>query len=148
MNEKSTVLDGRLPIAGACPDRPNWGRMDPNRVEVVAMSTAVQCERLARVLADVWGLYESSAVASTDTLCAMARSDCYVTGVLVDGKLVGGGFGWPHRVALPSGMTEWRLHSHVIGFLDGFRALGLGARIKQHQRDFARDAGLDAIEWT
>ena len=117
--------------------------MDPDRVEVVAISTADECERLARVLADVWGLYESSAVASTDTLCAMARSDCYVTGVLVDGRLVGGGFGWPHYVN-----GEWRLHSHVVGFLDGFRALGLGARIKHHQREFVRAAGLEAIEWT
>jgi len=117
--------------------------MDPGQVEVVAISTADECERLARVLADVWGFYESSAVASTDTLCAMARSDCYVTGVLVDGRLVGGAFGWPHHVD-----GEWRLHSHVVGFLDGFRALGLGSLIKHHQREFARDAGLDSIEWT
>jgi len=117
--------------------------MDPDQVEVVSISTAEECERLARVLADVWGFYESSAVASTDTLCAMARSDCYVTGVLVDGRLVGGGFGWPHQVD-----GEWRLHSHVVGFLDGFRALGLGARIKHHQREFARAAGMASIEWT
>ena len=36
----------------------------------------------------------------------------------------------------------------MVGFLDGFRALGLGARIKHHQREFARAAGMDAIEWT
>jgi predicted GNAT superfamily acetyltransferase len=120
--------------------------------ELIAISTPEQCERLARVLADVWGLYESSAVASADTLLAMARSGCYVTGVVVGGQMIGGGFGWPHRVVTGEGTGqgtgEWRLHSHVIGFLDGFRALGLGATIKHHQRDFARDSGLDAVEWT
>jgi predicted GNAT superfamily acetyltransferase len=116
-------------------------------VELTAVAAPEQCEQLARVLADVWGLYESSAVASADTLVAMARSGCYVTGVLVDGRMIGGGFGWPHHVGTPSG-GEWRLHSHVIGFLDGFRALGLGARIKQHQREFVRASGMDAVEWT
>ena len=116
-------------------------------VELIAVAAPEQCEQLARVLADVWGLYESSAVASADTLVAMARSGCYVTGVLVDGRMIGGGFGWPHHVGAPSG-GEWRLHSHVIGFLDGFRALGLGARIKQHQREFVRASGMDAVEWT
>ncbi len=116
-------------------------------VELIAVASPEQCEQLARVLADVWGLYESSAVASADTLVAMARSGCYVTGVLVDGRMIGGGFGWPHHVGAPSD-GEWRLHSHVIGFLDGFRALGLGARIKQHQREFVRASGMDAVEWT
>ena len=116
-----------------------------------------QCAELAQVLADVWGFAESSAVASPDTLRAMTYSGCYVAGVLVDGRLVGGGFGWPtfvpddgvadHGSAHGAG-GEWRLHSHVIGFLDGYRALGLGARIKHHQRDFVRAGGMQAVEWT
>jgi predicted GNAT superfamily acetyltransferase len=120
--------------------------------ELISISTPQQCEQLARVLADVWGFYESSAVASADTLLAMAKSGCYVTGVLLGGRMIGGGFGWPHRVVagdeMSGGFDEWRLHSHVIGFLDGFRALGLGAQVKLHQREFAREAGLDAVEWT
>lgn len=117
--------------------------VDIDDIELVTISSPEQCAELARVLADVWGFFESSAVASPDTLRAMTYSGCYVAGVLVQGRLIGGGFGWPTRVD-----DEWRLHSHVIGFLDGFRALGLGARIKQHQREFARIAGMDAIEWT
>jgi predicted GNAT superfamily acetyltransferase len=111
--------------------------------DVFMISTPRDCAELAQVLADVWGFAESSAVASPDTLRAMAYSGCYVAGVKVEDRLIGGGFGWPTRVA-----DEWRLHSHVIGFLDGHRALGLGARIKHHQRAFVRDAGLSAVEWT
>jgi predicted GNAT superfamily acetyltransferase len=113
------------------------------RVEIEHVASPQGCAELARVLADVWGFAETSAVASQDTLRAMAYSGCYVAAVRVDGRLVGGGFGWPTRVD-----GEWRLHSHVIGFLDGYRALGLGFRIKHHQRDFAREQGLAAVEWT
>lgn len=110
---------------------------------VVDISSPQDCARLARVLADVWGLAEPTAVASSEMLRALAHSGAYVAGVLVDGQFVGGGFAWPMHVD-----GEWRLHSHVIGFLDGFRAVGLGAQIKQHQRHFARDRGMAAIEWT
>ena len=114
-----------------------------DHVEIEHVTSPQGCAELARVLADVWGFAETSAVASQDTLRAMAYSGCYVAGVRIDGRLVGGGFGWPTQVD-----GEWRLHSHVIGFLDGFRALGLGYRIKHHQRDFVRDQGLAAVEWT
>ena len=119
--------------------------MDP---QLVMITSPEQCAELAQVLADVWGFAESSAVASPDTLRAMTYSGCYVAGVLVDERLVGGGFGWPTFVANHGIEGEWRLHSHVIGFLDGYRALGLGARIKHHQRDFVRAAGMQAVEWT
>ena len=119
--------------------------MDP---ELIMVTSPEQCAELAHVLADVWGFAESSAVASGDTLRAMTYSGCYVAGVVVDGRLVGGGFGWPTHVESPDGTKEWRLHSHVIGFLDGYRFLGLGARIKHHQRDFVRANGMQAVEWT
>lgn len=110
---------------------------------VVDISSPRDCERLARVLADVWGFAESSAVGPPDLLRALAHSDGYVAAVVIDGQVIGGGFGWPAHVD-----GEWRLHSHVVGLLDGYRAAGLGARIKRHQRAFARDRALAAIQWT
>lgn len=112
-------------------------------VAVIDISAPEDCARLASVLAEVWGFTESSAVAPSDLLRALAHSGAYVAGVVVDGQVIGGGFAWPVHVD-----REWRLHSHVIGLLDGFRALGLGMLIKQHQRDFARCRGLAAIQWT
>lgn len=117
--------------------------VDPADVEVTEISSPGECAQLAQVLADVWGFSESSAVASPDTLRAMAYSGSYLVGARLGGRLIGGGFGWPTHVG-----GEWRLHSHVVGFLDGYRALGLGARVKHHQRDWARTHGLAAIEWT
>ena len=110
---------------------------------VVNISTPEDCALLARVLADVWGFDEPSAVVPSDLLRALAHSGAYVAGVVIDGQLIGGGFAWPTQID-----GERRLHSHVIGFLEDFRALGLGARIKHHQRDFARERGMAAIQWT
>ena len=110
---------------------------------VIDIASTQDCARLAQVLARVWGFTESSAVAPPDMLSALAHSGAYVSGVVVDGKIIGGGCAWPAHVD-----GEWRLHSHVIGFLEGFRALGLGAQIKQHQRYFARERGMAAIQWT
>jgi predicted GNAT superfamily acetyltransferase len=111
--------------------------------EIVPISTPDECAQLAALLAGVWGLTESTAVASPDILRAMAHSGGYVTGVLVDGRLVGGGFGWPSQVG-----DEWWLHSHVVGFVEEFRGRGLGVQIKHHQRDFAKARGMAAVEWT
>ena len=111
--------------------------------ELQILTTAAQCAELAQTLADVWGFAERSGVGAPDMLAALAFSGGYVAGVRVGGRLVGGGYGWPTRIG-----AEWRLQSHVIGFLPAFRALGLGAQIKYHQRSWAADSGLDAVEWT
>ena len=107
------------------------------------VTTPTQCAELAQTLADVWGIPERSGVGSPDMLSALSFSGGYVAAVRVGGRVVGGGYGWPTRVG-----GEWRLHSHVIGFLPEFRALGLGAQIKYHQRLWAAETGLDALEWT
>src|SRR4029453_5251702 len=91
--------------------------------QIVPITTPADCERLATLLARVWGFAESTAVAAPDMLPPRPHSEGYVAGVIVDGHLVGGGFGWPTHVA-----GEWRLHSHVIGFIEEFRSRGLGAQ--------------------
>ncbi len=112
-------------------------------IEIVPVETHPECVELARALADVWGFVETSGVASPDSLAAMAHSGCYLVGVRDGGRMIGGGYGWPTRVG-----DEWRVHSHVVGFLDSYRALGLGARVKHHQRDWAKANGYAAVEWT
>lgn len=86
---------------------------------------------------------DPTAVAAPDMLTALARRGGYVAGIRAAGRVVGGGYGWPAHVD-----GEWRLHSHVVGFLSAHRAGGLGAMMKQHQRQWARDQGLVAVEWT
>lgn len=40
------------------------------------------------------------------------------------------------------------LHSHMLGVLEPYRNLGLGRRLKLHQREQALERGFDLIEWT
>jgi predicted GNAT superfamily acetyltransferase len=111
--------------------------------QIEQISTPRQCAELAHVLADVWGFTERSGVASPDMLRALAHSGGYLSGVRVGDELVGGSYGWPTNCR-----GEWRLHSHVVGFLPEFRAVGLGAQVKHHQRTWAGDTGFAAVEWT
>jgi predicted GNAT superfamily acetyltransferase len=124
---------------------------------VVEIDSADRCHELARVLADVWSLPDSTGVAAPDLLRALAFSGGYVVGVERQGHLVGGGVGWPSHALLHSDIvagttasprSEWRLHSHVVGFVAGHRSMGLGALTKRHQREWARERGFAAVEWT
>lgn len=112
-------------------------------MELVPIESPQECHDLAVTLARVWGVAEPGGVIAPDALRAMAHSGCYVTGVVEDGALIGGGFGWPTHTA-----GEWRLHSHVVGFLDGHRKRGLGAQVKHHQRAWVAERGWQAVEWT
>lgn len=107
------------------------------------METPQECHDLAVVLARVWRVSEPGGVIAPDALRAMAHSGCYVTGAFDGDRLIGGGFGWPTHTR-----GEWRLHSHVVGFIDGYRKLGFGAEVKRHQRMWVAAQGWQAVEWT
>lgn len=40
------------------------------------------------------------------------------------------------------------LHSHITGVLPDRQSLGVGYRLKQHQRDWARTQDIDRVTWT
>jgi predicted GNAT superfamily acetyltransferase len=40
------------------------------------------------------------------------------------------------------------LHSHITGVLPDRQSLGVGYRLKQHQREWARRRGIDRVTWT
>jgi predicted GNAT superfamily acetyltransferase len=77
----------------------------------------------------------------------------FVVAVKVGGQLFGafdGGKMVAFCLAIPGlkpGAKPY-LHSHMLGVLDGYRDLGLGRRMKLHQRDDALARGIDLIEWT
>jgi predicted GNAT superfamily acetyltransferase len=43
---------------------------------------------------------------------------------------------------------DWCLHSHITGVVPALQNSGLGSAMKNHQRQWALDAGLSAITWT
>lgn len=98
---------------------------------------------LERLFTDIWQRPDQPPFAS-EALVALVRSGNYVAGARLDGHLVGGLIGWlggPPRDHL-------HLHSHILGVVDGSQARGLGFDLKQHQRRWCLERGVNVIEWT
>lgn len=88
----------------------------------------------------IWG--EGSAVVMDQTLAA-----CKFGGVAIgafDGEVMAGFcYGFPAY----DGQEVW-LHSHLLGVLPPYRSQGLGARLKQAQREQATRLGYRRMTWT
>lgn len=98
---------------------------------------------LSRLFAGVWQRSGEPPITS-DVLKALAHSGNYVSGARQDGRLIGGLVGWlggtpPHHL---------HLHSHILGVVPGSDASGLGFALKQHQRRWCLERGIDVMEWT
>lgn len=90
------------------------------------------------VFRSVWG---RGAAVDTDVYVAAARHGAYLARAVVDGQPVGASFAW-----LSEGGRA--LHSHMTGVVAGRLGAGVGFAIKQHQRAWAAERGIEAITWT
>jgi len=95
------------------------------------------------VLAQVWGGDDGQKPLPAELAWVFAHSGNYVSLARVDGAVVGAAIGF--RAVDDDGP---HLHSHIAGVLPGHRGANVGYGLKQHQRHWALDAGLDRITWT
>ena len=94
----------------------------------------------------VWGPGAGNMV-SADFLMALSHAGGYVSGAFTStdsGEIM---------VACSFGMLaqhrgDWCLHSHITGVIPELQNSGLGTAMKNHQKQWALDAGLTAITWT
>lgn len=94
----------------------------------------------------VWGPGTGNMV-SADFLMALSHAGGYVSGAFTStdsGEIM---------VACSFGMLaqhrgDWCLHSHITGVSPTLQNSGLGTAMKNHQKQWAIDAGLAAITWT
>lgn len=101
-------------------------------------------ERTTELFDRVWGRDPSAGtIVATEILRAMEHAGCQVTGAFAGDELVGATaalVGWdgenPH------------LHSHITGVLPGHQGRGIGWALKQYQRWWALDRGIDHVRWT
>ncbi|HYM97449.1 MAG TPA: hypothetical protein VET26_09115, partial [Candidatus Sulfotelmatobacter sp.] len=101
-------------------------------------------KELADLFARIWGRDEEAAIGS-DVLKALAHSGNYVAGAPVEGgELIGGLVGWFGGVP----PRHLHMHSHILGVTAGRDAKGLGFELKQHQRRWCLERGVDVMEWT
>ena len=97
----------------------------------------------AGLLADIWGYAEGQYPLMPETLRALAHAGNYVTGAWLGEELVGVSAGF---IGLHDGATL--LHSHISGVARAHQGTHIGFALKQHQREWALERGVDVIEWT
>lgn len=100
--------------------------------------------RAAELLAAIWGYPPGQLPATPEMLRALAHSGNYVSGAFVGDELVGSSAAW---FGQHSG-GEWFLHSHITGVATAYQGRDIGYALKQHQRGWALERGVSAVEWT
>jgi predicted GNAT superfamily acetyltransferase len=98
---------------------------------------------LEALLAAIWERPDDPPI-NSDLLKALAHSGNYVAGARVGGRLVGGLVGWLGTRAA----NELHLHSHILGVVADAQVAGTGFELKQDQRRWCLERGVDTIEWT
>jgi predicted GNAT superfamily acetyltransferase len=106
-----------------------------------------------RMIDDVDQVFAASAVLSAvwggdrtgmppNLLRALAHAGNYAA-ALYDGETM---IGASVAFFAPPGARS--MHSHITGILETYRGSGLGRMMKEHQRDWALDRGIEHITWT
>ena|SRR5438270_1569483 len=108
------------------------------RAESPADYVALQdAQRLA------WGLADDSYVVPVATMVGAQHHGGLVLGAFTEeGRAVGLSFAFLGRVG-----GRWCLYSQLTGVVPGMQGQGLGARMKEIQREHARSLGLEFIAW-
>src|SRR3954464_11796779 len=96
--------------------------------------------RAVDLLAEIWG--EPGPV-SPEMLRDLGYAGGYTSGAWIGDELVGVSAGFLARHG-----TELLLHSHISGVQPGRQGGNVGFALKQHQRAWALEQGIEAIEWT
>lgn len=97
----------------------------------------VEFEQVYALFSDIWHFEPGSQPVTVELMRALSHAGNYVAGAFEDGRLVGGSVGFF--------AADRCLHSHVTGATIG---RGIGFALKQHQRHWAAERGLDRITWT
>lgn len=102
------------------------------------------CQELQR---RAWGITEDGYVVPVATMISVQHAGGLVLGAFVaseDGeRLAGFAFAYLGRVG-----GRLALYSQLAAVDEALRDLGLGSRLKQTQRDWAREQGLDLVAWS
>lgn len=112
-------------------------------VKLVGPDAIEQLHTVANLWRDIWDRQGEPPV-SAELLRALVHSGNYLGAAHRDGEIVGALLGFF------GGDDEGpdHLHSHILGVAPGARVAGVGFALKQHQRLWALERGIDRITWT
>lgn len=112
------------------------------RVTIRELTGIEEQAEAIRLLADIWKRTPENPPVPPELLRAMSKAGNYIGGAFTDDLLIG--------VAIAFHATPERhaLHSHIAGISAAHAGRSVGFALKQHQRAWALDRGIDVIEWT
>lgn len=112
----------------------------PETVRIAELDSRADLRAASALACRLW---RGPSPGSPNTLAALACSGNYVAGAFVGDRLVGACFGW-------LGRRDGRefLFSRLNAVDPPLQNRGVGFRIKQHQRAWALERGIDLIQWT
>ncbi len=98
-------------------------------------------ERLSKIFAEIWSAPDS--MITPELLRALSHAGNYVAGAFSNGDMIGGIIGF-------LGMEDGQiiLHSHILGVLPQTQSRNAGFALKQDQRAWALERGIDRARWT
>jgi predicted GNAT superfamily acetyltransferase len=111
-------------------------------VEIRALDEVRDVVAASRLIAEVWE-DDGPAKAPPEFLRALSYAGNYVVGGFLDGALVAASVAF---LGLDGGPLK--LHSHITCVRPDLQGRALGFAVKQDQRAWALERGIDVIEWT
>ena len=118
-------------------------RITTSGVEIRTLVGIAEQEYAREIFDEVWPSDEGTQI-TANLLQAMVHNGTYVSGVFVEGQIVGAAFAFPS-------VDEERhlhLHSHMAAVKENFRDRSIGSTLKWHQRAWALEHGYQVITWT
>lgn len=112
-------------------------------IAVELAQTEQDAREVVDVLVRVWSQPDGRPPLTPELTWALAHSGNYVGIARADGRAVGAAVAFRGYDEVGS-----HLHSHIAGVLPERQGSNIGFALKQHQRRWAIDAGLDRITWT
>lgn len=110
------------------------------QAHIQLVSTIAETEAMSAFFMQVWA--DGPEVVPFDLALAAQHVGGYSAVATIDGRIVGASFGFQGTVESHPGQRI--LHSHVTAAT----VPGVGFAIKQHQKAWAIERGIDAITWT
>ena len=118
-------------------------RITNSEVEIRVLVGVAEQNYAREIFDEVWPTSEGTQI-TANLLQAMVHNGTYVSGVFVEGEIVGAAFAFPS-------VDEERhlhLHSHMAAVKENFRDRSIGSTLKWHQRAWALEHGYEVITWT
>lgn len=95
-----------------------------------------------RLLSEIWKRAPENPPVPPELLRALSKAGNYIAGAFAGERLVG------VAIAFHADPERHALHSHIAGVSAAHAGRSVGFALKQHQRAWALQHGLDVIEWT